>query len=198
MQYEARQVGRGEQQVGAERHVSLTDADGAAHAVAGGHLASFVELPVGRQVRLRHDTQHLAAVDHHGGVVDPVLIAQRRADHEHGHQFGGRDHDVEQRDLDRVEQGVLQQDVLDRIAGQRQLRKNSERDAVVVAVPGQPQYRLGVGGGVGEGRVMGARSHPHEPVPVCAVEVHHPLLSPVKGQDPVTGWQLLPIVSGSE
>ncbi len=113
VQYEARQVGRGEQQVGAERHLGLTDADGAADAVAGGQLPAFVELPVGRQVGLRHDTEHGAPVDHHGGVVDPVLIAQRRADHQHGHQLGRRDHDVEQRHLDRVEQGVLQQDVLD-------------------------------------------------------------------------------------
>ena len=59
---------------------------------------------------------------------------------------------------------------------------------VVVAGAGQPQHRLRVRRRVGDRRVMGARGHPHEPVPVGAIEVHHPLLSPVKSQDPVTGY----------
>ena len=49
----------------------------------GGEPARLVELAVGRQVRLRGDPEDLAAVDHHGAVVDPVPVAQRRADDEH-------------------------------------------------------------------------------------------------------------------
>ena len=158
------------------------------HVVARGHLPALVELPVGRQVRLRNDAQHPAAVDHDGGVVDAMTVTQRCADDQHGQQLGGCRDDLDQRLLDGVEQRVLQQDVLDRVAGQRQLREDRQRDAVVVAGAGQPQHRLRVRRRVGDRRVMGASGHPHEPVPVSAIEVHHPLLSPVKSQDPVTGY----------
>ena len=97
VQHEAGQVGRGEQQVGAERRLDVADADDAALVVAGRDLAALVELPVGRQVRLGHHAEHHAAVDDHGGVVDAVPVAQRRADHQHRQQVGGGRDDVAQR-----------------------------------------------------------------------------------------------------
>ena len=135
VQHEARQVGGGEQQVRAERHVRCRRRGWSPRTVvAGGELAALVELAVGGQVRLRHHTEHRTAVDHHRGVVDPVAVAQRRADDQHRQQVGGRGHQVVQRPSTASSRRVLQQDVVDRVAGQRQLREHRQRDTVVVAV----------------------------------------------------------------
>ena len=115
-------------------------------------------------------------MDHDGGVVDPVLITQGCADDQHRHQFGRGHDDIEQRVLDRVEQSILQQNVLDRVAGQRQLREDRQRSAVVVAGPGDSQHRLSVYDGVRDGRVVRARSHPHKSLAVRRVEIHASLL----------------------
>ena len=84
VQHESGHVGRAEQQIGAEGHLGPGDADCAANVVPRRDLAPFVELAVGRQVRLRGHPQNGTAVDHHRGVVDPVQVAQRRPHHEHG------------------------------------------------------------------------------------------------------------------
>jgi len=65
-------------------------------------------------------------------------IPQRRPNHEHGQQVRRRHHDVEQRILDRIQQRVLQEDVLDRVARQRQFREHRQRDVVVVTRPREP------------------------------------------------------------
>ena len=84
----------GEQQVRTERHVRRrADTDRAALVVAGGELATLVELAVRRQVRLRDDTEQPTAVDDDGGVVHAVGVAQRGADHEHRQQVGRRGDD---------------------------------------------------------------------------------------------------------
>ena len=172
VQHEVRQVARGEQQVGAERHVRARDADGAAFIVARSQLPAFVELAVRRQVRLRHHAQHCATVDHHRGVVDPVAVPQRGSDDEHRQELPrGRD-DVGQRHADGVEQGVLHEDVLDGVARQRQLREHHQGHAVVMAVAGHAQHGFRVGRGVGQRGVVGTRGHPHEPVPVGGEEGH--------------------------
>lgn len=113
-------------------------------------------------------------MDDDRGVVDAVSVAQRRAYHQHRQQVGGGRDDVEQRIFDGVEQRVLQQDVLDRVAGQRQLGKYGQRHRVVVAFAGHPQNRLGVGRGVPDRGVVCAGGDPHKPVAVGRVEVHCP------------------------
>ena len=148
------------------------DPDGAALVVTRCDLAALVELAVGGQIRLGRHTQYRAAVDDHGGVVDAVPVAQRSADHQHRQQVGGSGDDVAHGILDRVQQHVLQQDVLDGVAGQRQLRENGQCHAVVVALPGQPQHRGGVGRGVADRRVVRARGDPGKPLAVDVVEVH--------------------------
>ena len=172
------QVGCREQQVGTERGCDVADADDAALAVPGRELTALVELPVGGQVRLGRDTQHGAAMNDDRGVVDAVPVAQRRADHQHRQQIGGCDHDVEQGVLDRVEQRILQQDVLDRVARQRQLGEDRQRHAVVVALARQPQDRRGVGRRVADRGVVRARGDPDKTLAVAVVEIHCLLLSP--------------------
>ena len=174
MQDEAGQIGRREQQVRAERRFHAGDPDGAALVVAGCDLATLVELAVGRQIRLGHHTEHDAAVDDHGGVVDAMPVTQRGADHQHRQQIGRSGDDIDQGVLDGVQQHVLQQDVLDGVAGQRQLGENGERDTVVVALPGQPQNRVGVGRGVADRRMVCARGDAGKALAVGVIEVHCP------------------------
>ena len=116
-----------EEQVRAERHVLAADGDLAAHVVADGDLAALVELAVRRQVGLRHDAEDAAAVHDERAVVDPVAMAQRRADDEHRQQPGRALDDRGQRVLDAVEDGVLEQQVLDRVAAQGQLGEDGHR-----------------------------------------------------------------------
>ena len=59
---EAGHVGRGEQQVGAERHLPAGEGEGGADVVAGREVATLVELAVRRQVGLRRHPEDLAAV----------------------------------------------------------------------------------------------------------------------------------------
>ena len=178
MQDETGDIRRREQQVRPERHVGPVQPDRPADVVAGRHLPPLVELPIRRQVGLRHDAEHRAAVDDDRGVVDAVPVPQRRADHQHRQQLGGGGDDVEQRILDGIEQGVLQQDVLDRVPRQRQLGKHRQRHVVVMAVLGRLQHRLGVRGGVGDHRADRAGGHADETVPVGRVEVHTDIVAP--------------------
>ena len=41
-----------------------------------------------------------------------------------------------ERPLDRIEQGVLQQQIVDRVGGKRQLRKHRQCDRLLMALPG--------------------------------------------------------------
>ncbi len=174
VQHEAGQVGGGEQQIGTERRLDPREPDGAALIVAGRDLAALVELPIGGQVRLRRHAEHLAAVDDHGGVVDAVPVADGRADHQDRQQLGGGRDDVRDGPVDVVEQQVLQDDVFNGVTGQRQLRENGQRYAVVVALPGHPQDRLGVRRRVTDDGVMRARGDAGKALAVSVVKVHRP------------------------
>ncbi len=92
MKNETGKIRCGEQQIGSERHLgdgrAAAHADDPAHVIARRHLTTLVELPVGRQVRLRHNAEHLSSVDDDGGVVDAVAVAQRRTDNQDREQVG--------------------------------------------------------------------------------------------------------------
>ena len=72
---------------------------------------------------------------------------ERRTDDEHRAQVGGRRDDRGDAVAHGVEQRVLQQQVVDGVAGQAQLREDRDRDALVVAGARLPRARLGVGAG---------------------------------------------------
>ena len=63
-----------------------------------------------------------------------MQVPQRRADHQHGKQLLAGGDQIGQRVVDRVEQGVLQQDVVEGVAGQGQFGEDRQPDAVVVAL----------------------------------------------------------------
>jgi hypothetical protein len=155
----------------------IADADDAAFIVARCNLASFVELAVGRQVGLGDHTQNEAAVDDHRSVVDAVPKPQRRTDGHHRHKVRRTcDHLIQSR-LDRVQQGVLHDDVFERIARQRQFGVHRDPDVVVVARPRDAQYRFRVGPRVGDRGVQRAGRHPHETLVIGGMEVHPAYLS---------------------
>ena len=170
--HEPGDVGGLEEQVGAERDARARDGDLAADVVARGDLPALVELAVGRQVRLRRDAEDAAAVHHHGAVEDPAAGAQRGAEREHGAQVRRRRHDRLERGLDAVEHRVLEQQVLDRVARQAQLREQRDGDALLLARPGLAQHRLGVRARVGDRDALRAGGDAGEAVLVDAVEVH--------------------------
>ena len=70
---------------------------------------------------------------HHGAVVDPQPLADRRTHDEHGSQVTARLDELTDGDLYGLEQGVLQEQVVDRVAGESQLGEDRDGDAVVVA-----------------------------------------------------------------
>ena len=143
-----------------------------AWSIARREVALLVELAVGREVRLGGDAEDRPAVDHDGAVVDPVQAPQRRADHEHRTQVTARLDQRGDRVLDRVEQGLLEEEVVDGVAGQTELGEDRDGDAVLVAGARLGQHRLGVGRRVGDRHGHGAGRHPREALVVGGVEVH--------------------------
>jgi hypothetical protein len=161
-----------EQQPRADRHLLAEDGDDVVDVVAGREPAALVELAVGRQVGLRDHAEHLAAADHDGRVEHPAAAHHRRPDDEDGPQVGGGHRDVLDRRLDRLQQGVLQEQVVDRVAREAQLREHRDRDALLMARAGLLEHGTGVGGRVGRSDRDRHGRNPGEPVGVGGVEVH--------------------------
>jgi hypothetical protein len=166
---EAGEVLGAEEQVGPERRHELgttARAERPPLVVPGRHLPTLVELPVGREVRLRHHAQHVAAVDDERGVVDPVAVPQWRAGDEHGDEAAGTVDHRPHRNLDGVEQGVLQDDVLDRVARPRELGEHGEHRPVPPALLGGREHALGVARRLGDAGRDRARRDTGEPARV--------------------------------
>ncbi len=169
-------VGR-EQQVRAERHrlVGERQGDGCAAAVvAGGEPALLVELAVVRQVRLGRDAEHAAALHDDGAVQQPVAHLERRPDDEQRPQVGARLDDRREGVRRRLQEGVREVQVVDRVPRDAQLGEDGDRDAVVVARARLGEDRGGVRAGVGDGDGDGAGRHAGEAVGVGRGEVHPP------------------------
>ena len=170
---EVGQVAGREDQVGPERHRLAREVDEAAAAVvARGEPPALVELPVRRQVGLRRDPQHPPAMDHDRAVEHPGAVLERRPDHDHRQQVGAGGDDLLDPGHHRLEQGVLEEQVVDGVAGQRELGEHRHRDAFVVAQPRLLDHPLRVGSRVGDRDRQRAGGNPREPVGVGGVEVH--------------------------
>jgi hypothetical protein len=126
------------------------------------------------------------AVHDDRAIVDPVPVAQRGTDDQDRQQVHRTGHDIEQRRLDRVQQRVLQQDVLDRVTGQGQLGEHDQRHALVLALTGDPQHRLGVARRVSNRGPQRARRNPEKPMTVRGAKVHRAHEASGNGQDAVS------------
>ena len=101
-------------------------------------------------------------MDDDGGVVEPARHAQRGADDQDGKELCSTPRPPRRSTLDLVEQRVLQQQILDGVGRQPQLREHHDRGARLVALAGEPQ-RLGeVVGGVGDAGPRHAARNTHE------------------------------------
>ena len=87
-------------------------------AVAGGEVPPLVELAVIRQVHLGHDAQKPPPVNGEGRVVEAAQVTHRSPNEQKRHEIHGAGHDAFDGPFHGLEQGVLLQQVLDRVAGQ--------------------------------------------------------------------------------
>ena len=209
MHREVRQVGRLEHEVGAERRVGGADADRlAGDPGARREMPRLVEFPIVRQMRLRHDAEHGAAVDRERAVEQPIAVAERRA-HEHERQevprAGG---DPIDRGLHRVEQHRLEPEILDRVAGNAELRKHRDRHPVAIERPERVEDRSGVplriaerhghrdGGRADEAMAVGrAEGKLHRLILADPRAVDLPARPPRGGAHMMTSWNTGPILA---
>src|SRR5689334_16811465 len=81
--------------------------------------------------------------------------------------------------LDRVQQRVLLDEILDGVAGQAELGEYGDRRALVVTGPRRGQDRRRIGGGIGDAGGRDTGRDAGEAVPVDRMEVHRVSPSPV-------------------
>jgi hypothetical protein len=127
-------------------------------------------------VHLRHHPEHPAAVDHHGGVEEPVGVPQRRPGDDHRQQVGAGGDDRVQTLVDGVEHGVLAEQVVQRVPGERELGEHGHGDTGCRQPAADVDHALGVAAGIGDEDIGGARGNPGEAVRVQRVKRHAVIL----------------------
>ena len=103
-------------------------------------------------------------------IVEPPVAPQRRADDEHGPQLRAFRGEPRDPGLDRVEEGVLQEQVVDRVGGEVELGKDGEVDAARVRLAGQLQRLVDVEGDVAGRGARARRGDADEAVAVDRAE----------------------------
>ncbi len=111
-------------------------------------------------------------MDHQCRVVDTAAMAQRGTDEQDWRETGRVFQDRGDGLFHAVEQRVLQQQVLDGIAGQGQFRQHRQRHAARVTIPRHGEHGLCVRRGVGERGPDRAGGDAGEAVGVEGVEIH--------------------------
>src|SRR5699024_11046459 len=98
----------------------------------GGEVALLVELAVVGRIGLRRDPEDLATVDEDGAVVEAVAVAKGGADGHERQQVGGAPREVDESGLDVAEEDVLEEQVLDGVAGEAELGEDRDSDTLIV------------------------------------------------------------------
>ncbi len=128
-------------------------------------VALLVEDAVVRQPQLAVDAGDLAVGEHGRGVVDVVGVLGEADDRDDVDRLGGQ---VGKGSGRLVEEVRLEQQVLGRVAGQRQLGEDDQRRAALARLDGGGGDPVRVAGDVADGRVdlreraaqrLGARGH---------------------------------------
>ncbi len=117
----------------------------------------------------------------HGAVVEPAVARQGRPDHEGREQPAAGVDQPLQLALHRLQERVLQQEVVDGVGREAQLREDHHAHVRRVTLLEQDQGLLGVEGRVGYGDARDADADPDEVVGVGGEEVHS---SPWRGARP--------------
>ena len=136
----------------------------------GAEVALLIELAVVRQVALGHHAQQPAAVYHDRGVEQAALGAQRRAHHHHRAEAGTLGHDAVERAQHPFGQRLLVVEVLDRIRGEPELRKDHSCRVRVGSLARQLERPLGVEAGLRHPHARDPSRDPHEAVAVEGFE----------------------------
>ncbi len=123
-------------------------------------------------------------MDHDGAVEDPRPRPQGRPDDKDGEQVAACLDDGRQRRIHRVEQGVLEDEILDRVARQPHLREDRDRHAIVAALPRGREDRLGIGCRVDERDRDGRRRHARETLVIDRIKVHGVCRAPLASASP--------------
>ena len=174
MEREAGYRGNLEQQVRAERDVAPGDHDGrSAPVVAGGEMPALVELAVSGKIRLGSHPVDPPPGDDDGAVEKPVHVPQRRADDQDARQLRRCRGQGGEGLFDRVENRLLQQQIVDRIAGQTQLGEHGQDDALGTTEPSLLEHGGGITGRVGDRDRDRAGGDSDESLVVGVTKVHN-------------------------
>jgi len=176
---QAGEVGGVEEEVGPEGDLPEFGGPAGPHDRGGetvvgavGEPALLVELAVVRQVRLGDGGEDLPAVDRDRAVVEAVAHPQRSADDDQRQEILRCRGKVGDGQVHGVKQHVLEEEVVERVPGQRQFGEHRDRDALVMAGLRLDGDRARVGGGIGKDHRQGAGRDPREPVAVERGELH--------------------------
>ena len=151
MDDEAGQIVRGEDQIGAERHVLLAEADRqAVQAEAGREPALFVIFAIIGQEGLRHDAEDAAAVERHRAIVEPAVADERGADEQQRREAGGLVGDGADGAFAGALLRRLQMQIVDRVGGEVEFGKDDEIDAAIMRLARHGDGRGDVGGDVAD------------------------------------------------
>ena len=147
-------------------------------------MPPFVELAIIRQMDFRDDAEQAAAMNRKRAIIEPALMAQRRADEDQRHEIGGSGDEAVHRARDGGMQRVLQQKVVDRIARQRKLGKHRERSGIGVQFRQNREDRLAVCDRVGEPAGRRASCDAREALAVYRTKIHQRHSSFTKAERP--------------
>ncbi len=168
---QVREIDGGEQQIGSERGRRAVDLDVRVdHVASRPKLALLVELAVLGQIALGHRAEDAATMDHHCGVEQTLLSAQRRPDDRHRVELLGGLTDL----LDGIERGVeqrvLSEQILARVGGEAQLREHDQRRVLSVCRLRERDRALGVEGRVGDPHTRNRSGDPRVSVAIDRVK----------------------------
>ncbi len=171
VQGEVVDVATGEEQVGSARDGRAEQTHLAHGHVAGGaELALLVVLAVLGQVALGNHPEDRSPVNDHGGVEQATLALKRTADDDHREQRSAGFNDPRQRVAHGGEQSLLVVKILDRVAGEAELREERQPGARLRGPLGQVDSPLGVELRLGDPDVRNRGGHPDEAVPIQRAE----------------------------
>jgi hypothetical protein len=138
----------------------------AVHASARSEVPPFVELAIIGQIGLGDDTEHRTGVDHHGGIEKPVLAPDGCAHDQHRIELAGDLGQLLNGALHGIQQGILEQQIVNCVRGQSEFRKDDQAGLAAVAVLGQPDCLGQIRGNIRNLRAGNTRSNPDKIVRV--------------------------------
>ncbi len=164
----------GEQQIAAKgRFVSGYFDRLADDVLAGGELPPLVKFPVIRQIDLGHDAEQRSAMDDHAAIVEMSPVTQRRPDDKDREEVAACGDQSIELPLHFVEHRVLEQQIIDRIGGNSELREHHQGDAGLVARSKEIEDIVGVLPRIGDCDMRNAGSKADEFVAVRRKERGH-------------------------